>query len=364
MLLKEIISVIESFAPLRYQESYDNSGLQVGDVNMDVRTALLSLDVTEEVIAEAIEKKADLIITHHPLLFTGLKKITGNSYIERCILQLVKNNIALYSAHTNLDSVVAGVNGKICEKLGVVNSKVLSPVEGELRKLVTFVPVDHIEKVRSAIFDAGAGVIGKYDCCSFNIEGTGTFKGSDETNPFVGERGQLHFEKEVRIETIFPKAIQKKVLQSLLKAHPYEEVAYDIYPLDNAFEKTGMGMIGSLPNPMNVIEFFNKVKELFGVKVIRHSKIHREKIDRIAVCGGSGSFLISKAIHQGADVFLTGEIKYHQFFDAENKIILVDIGHFESEQFTLEIFYELLTKNLSKFAVHFSKINSNPVNYY
>ncbi len=363
MKLSEIIAPIEELAPLAYQESYDNAGLLIGHASMEVRAVLLCIDVTEAVIDEALSLNANLIIAHHPLIFSGLKKITGYTSTERMVIKAIKNDIAVYAAHTNLDSVTGGVNSKICEKLGLKKCRILAPATGELRKLVTFVPKDQAEKVRMAIFEAGAGKIGEYDQCSYNVEGHGTFRGSENTNPFVGEQGKLHVEEETRIETIFPGIYQAKVINALLKVHPYEEVAYDVYPLENSYEKVGIGMVGELDTPEEEDVFLAALKDIFKIPVIRHSVLLGKPIQRVAVCGGSGSFLIQKAISANADIFLTGDMKYHQFFEADNEIIIADIGHYESEQFTKEIFYDLLTKKFPKFAVHLSKIVSNPINY-
>ncbi len=330
---------------------------------MEVRAVLLCVDVTEDVIDEALSLNANLIVAHHPLIFSGLKKITGYTSTERIVIKAIKNDVAVYAAHTNLDSVTGGVNSKICEKLGLKKCRILAPATGELRKLVTFVPNDQAEKVRMAIFEAGAGKIGEYDQCSYNLEGHGTFRGSENTNPFVGEQGKLHFEEETRIETIFPVIYQTKVINALLKVHPYEEVAYDVYPLENNYEKVGIGMVGELDTPEEEDIFLAALKDIFKIPVIRHSVLLGKPIQRVAVCGGSGSFLIQKAISANADIFLTGDMKYHQFFEADNEIIIADIGHYESEQFTKEIFYDLLTKKFPKFAVHLSKIVSNPINY-
>jgi len=363
MQLKEITRFIESVAPLALQESYDNSGLLIGNPADEVFGILISLDITEAIIDEAISKNLNLIVAHHPIIFSGLKKLNGKNYIERCVAKAIKNDIALYAAHTNLDSVFGGVNSKICEKLELQNCQVLAPVPGFLKKLVTFVPTADAEKVRKALFDAGAGNIGNYDSCSFNQSGFGSFRGNERTNPYVGEKNQLHFEEETRIETIFPKHIQTRVIQSLLNAHPYEEVAYDIYPLDNEFNQAGIGMIGELDSPVDELKFLQKVKETFHCSVIKHTQLLGKPIRKVAVCGGSGSSYLSKAIAQKADVFISGDFKYHQFFDAEQQIIIADIGHFESEQFTKEVFYELLTKKFPKFAVHLSALNTNPVSY-
>lgn len=363
MLLKQITQYIESIAPLAFQESYDNAGLIIGNPNDEVSGALISLDITEEVLDEAIQKKLNLVICHHPVVFGGIKKLNGKNYIERCVAKAIKNDISIYAAHTNLDSVFGGVNSKICEKLGLQNCRILAPIPYFLKKLITFVPVAQAEKVRAAIFEAGAGHIGNYDSCSFNLSGDGTFRGNDLTNPFVGEKNQLHTEKEIRIETIFPKHIQSKVIQALLNAHPYEEVAYDIYPLDNDFAQTGIGMIGELAEALPEIDFLKKVKDTFHCQVVKHTELLGKPIRKVAVCGGSGSTFLNKAIAQKADIFISGDFKYHQFFDAEKQIIVADIGHYESEQFTKEVFYELLTKKFPKFALHLSAINTNPVSY-
>lgn len=364
MKLEEIVSLLESFAPLSYQEPYDNSGLLVGNLQQNIDSALITIDVTDEVVDEAIKNNANLIIAHHPVIFSGLKKLTGTTMSERVIIEAVRNNICIYAAHTNLDNIKSGVNARICEKLGLINCRILSPVKGRLKKLVTFVPPSHIEKIRQSIFNAGAGVIGAYDQCSYNTEGYGTFRGSENTHPFAGEKGKLSQEKEIRFETVFPEILQTGIIQALLAAHPYEEVAYDIYLLDNFYEMVGSGMIGETSEPVNTQNFLNILKEVFHAQIVRHSALVKDQILKVAVCGGSGSFLIPDAIHARADIFITGEIKYHQFFDAEHKIILADIGHFESEQFTKEIFYELLIKNFPKFAVRLSEVNTNPINYY
>ncbi|KJF44686.1 Nif3-like dinuclear metal center hexameric protein [Draconibacterium sediminis] len=364
MKIKDITNFLEDLAPLKLQESYDNAGLILGDKNAEVLAALVTLDVTEAIVDEAIKRKAGLIIAHHPIVFSGLKKITGKNYIERTLIKAIKHDVAIYAAHTNLDNVTGGVNGKICEKLGLENCKILQPAGGLLKKLVTFVPVDHANKVREAVFAAGAGQIGNYDSCSFNAHGQGTFRGSDTTNPFVGKKGEQHYENEIRVETIFPDYLQGKVINALVQAHPYEEVAYDIYSLDNKFDQIGAGMIGTLPKEKSETAFLRQLKKTFNTKIIRHTALLDKKVKKIAVCGGSGSFLLNQAIASGADFFVTGDFKYHQFFDAENKIVIADIGHFESEQFTKELFYELLTKKFPKFAIHLSEVNSNPVFYF
>lgn len=362
--ISEIIQLIESIAPLSLQESYDNAGLQTGNAAKTVESVLITLDVTEAVIDEAIAKGASLIIAHHPVIFGGIKKLTGKNPVERIIIKAIQNKIAIYAAHTNIDSIVGGVNTKIANLIGLENQRILQPAIDKLKKLVTFIPVSHLEAVRQAIFEAGAGTIGNYDQCSFNAEGFGTFRGNDNTNPFAGNKGELHTEPEIRFETIFPEWKQKAIIHALKATHPYEEVAYDIYPLDNLNPQAGAGIIGTLPEAMDALELLGKVRATFNTPVIRHTPLTGIPVKTVAVCGGAGSFLLKDAIAAGADFFITGDIKYHQFFDADQRIVLADIGHYESEQFTKELFYELLTKKFSTFAVHLSEVNTNPVNYY
>ncbi len=362
--LSEVVSYLDTLAPAPLQESYDNSGIQVGNPSMIIRSALVTVDVTENVVNEAIGNGSNLIVAHHPVIFENLKRITDASVTERIIMKAIINNIAIIAVHTNLDNVAGGVNTIIAEKLGIEGCTILQPVKGRLRKLVTFIPADHLENVRQALFNAGAGHIGNYDQCSFNAEGKGTFRGGDETHPFAGEPGKFHVEPEVRIETIFPSWLESQVVVALIKAHPYEEVAYDIYPLENSYMQAGAGLSGELTLPLGESEFLLKLKETFHIPVIRHSPLRNRPVSKVAVCGGAGSFLLKEAVASGADFFITGDIKYHQFFDAIDKIVLADIGHFESEQFTKELFYELLTKKFPTFAVRLSETVTNPVTYF
>ena len=299
MTIREIISYLESVAPPAYQESYDNAGLIIGDPETIITSALITLDVTEAVIDEAIEVGCELIISHHPILFNGIKRLNGNSFVERCVIKAIKNDIAIYAAHTNLDSVMGGVNSKICEKIGLTNTRILAPAKEQLLKLVTFIPEDHLDKVRDAVFAAGAGEIGKYDKCSFSSEGLGTFRGGDNANPYVGEKGEFHFEKEARFETILFRHSKNYVVNALLKAHPYEEVAYDLYPLENTLPEVGAGMIGELPGAENEIDFLSRLLDIFGCSSIRHTYLLGKPVKKVAVCGGSGSFLLPAAIAAG-----------------------------------------------------------------
>jgi len=362
--LNEITRALESLAPLSLQESYDNSGLQVGDREMEVNGILITLDVTEEVLQEAEDLGFNLIVSHHPVIFGGLKSLTGRNASERIVKLAIKKEIAIYSGHTNFDAIMGGVNSTMANRLGLVNQKILDPISGHLKKIVVFVPPDHLEAVRMAMFEAGAGTIGAYDQCSFNLEGKGTFRGKEGSDPYVGEAGKMHQEPETRVEVIVTAPLAGKVVKAMVKAHPYQEVAYDIYPLENQHELSGMGMVGDLENPMNEEDFMSFVKERFGVEVIRHSELSGKQVKKVALCGGAGSFLLGKAKASRADVFVTGDVKYHQFFDADGKIVVMDVGHFESEQFTRELFYDLLLKKFPKFAVRLSEIDTNPIKYY
>ncbi|MBC7863243.1 MAG: Nif3-like dinuclear metal center hexameric protein [Bacteroidia bacterium] len=364
MILSEILNEIEQLAPASLQESYDNAGLLTGNRSMKITGALICLDSIEAVIDEAIENKFNLVIAHHPIIFSGLKKINGNNYVERVIIKAIKNDIAIYAAHTNLDNVINGVNAKISEKIGLKNLQILSPKDGLLKKLVTFCPNEQAAKVREALGRAGAGSIGNYDNCSFNLEGTGTFRANESAEPFVGNKGEIHFEKETRIEVIFENFKEKAVLRALFENHPYEEVAYDVYSLANSLKTVGSGMIGEFETEMEEKDFLNLLKTNFKANGIRHTALLGKKIKTVALCGGAGSFLLKAAMARGAGAFVSGDFKYHEFFDADGKIVVTDIGHFESEQFTGEIFYDLIKKKFPTFAVRFSKIHTNPVNYF
>lgn len=362
MIIKDITDFIENLAPVQLQETYDNAGLIIGDKNTEINQILVCLDVTENIVDEAIEKKCQLIISHHPLIFKGIKKINGNNSIEKIIIKAIKNNIAIYAVHTNLDNVINGVNSVLAEKLGLKNQRSLQPKKDIFRKLVFFCPVIHADRVRKAIFEAGAGKIGNYDSCSFNTEGEGSFKAMENANPFVGEPGKLHFEKEIRIETIYPFYLESKIIEALLQSHPYEEVAYDIYKLENYFSQIGSGIIGEI-DETDELNFLSQIKNISNCKCIRHSDLLDKKIKKVAICGGSGSFLIKDAIAAKADIFISGDIKYHDFFEAENKILIADFGHYESEQFTKDLLYTFITKKFPNFAVLISENNTNPIHY-
>ncbi len=364
MKLSDIIRYLESEVSILLQEDYDNSGLICGNPEKEIDSALVCVDVTQDVLYEAIENDISLIVSHHPLIFSGIKKLSGRSYVERILINAIKNDIAIYCMHTNLDNVIGGVNHYLARAIGLEKCRILSPMKGLLRKLVTFCPVDHADKVREALFEAGAGHIGNYDSCSYNLTGKGTFKAGDHSDPYVGEKGKIHFEEEVRIETIYPVYKEQEIIVSLIRAHPYEEVAYDLYPLENIFDQTGAGMLGYLNIEMDDKAFLKYLKGKLDLHVIRHSQLFGKTISKVAICGGSGSFLIKKAIASGADAFITGDLKYHQFFDAEERIVLIDIGHYESEKYTKELIFDLIKKKFPKFAVQISEINTNAVHYF
>ena len=364
MKLSQLTAYLESLAPLAYQEDYDNAGLIVGQPEQEIRQALVSLDCTEAVVDEAIATNCQVIISHHPIVFKGLKKFNSKTYVERVVEKAIRNNIALYAIHTNLDSIMTGVNAKICEILGVKNCRILVPRHNLLKKLVTYVPGSHADAVRNALFEAGAGNIANYSECSFNAEGTGTFKGNDSTNPYVGEPGVRHLENELRIETVYPANLESKILMALVLAHPYEEVAYDLYSLTNQHQQVGSGMIGDLEIPVEEESFLFDLKEKMRAHVIRHTALTGKHIKRVAVCGGSGGFLLKHAIAAGADIFVTSDYKYHEFFDAEGKLVIADIGHFESEQFTQQLLYDLIKKKFPSLNILITEVNTNPVKYF
>ena len=363
MKITKITAALEEIAPLNLQESYDNSGLLIGSSDQEIKKALITLDVTEAVMDEAVREKCGLIIAHHPMIFKGIRKITGSNLTERLIVKAIQNNIAVYAIHTNLDNVSRGVNKKLAEKLNLQNTRILQTGKSDLRKLVTFCPVAYLEQVRTALFKAGAGYIGNYSDCSFSTGGTGSFKAMEGSDPFVGKLGQLHEEEEIRIETIVPGYRLSGVLRAMIDAHPYEEVAYDIYPLSNSDPATGAGMIGELKDAEDAVVFLSKVKQTLGTPYLRHSPLIQRKVKKVAICGGSGSFLIPDAGREGADIFITGDIKYHDFFDYQGDMTIVDAGHFETEQFTKDLLFDILKEKFPNFALQISGIDTNPVSF-
>ncbi|MFD2543502.1 Nif3-like dinuclear metal center hexameric protein [Lacinutrix gracilariae] len=364
MIVQDVIQYLEEFSPLTYAEDFDNVGLLVGDKNTKLKGVLVTLDTLEEVVDEAIENNCNLIVSFHPIIFKGLKKITGKTYVERVVIKAIKNDIAIYSMHTALDNAWQGVNSMICKQLQLKNTRILIPQAKTIKKLTTFAPTEQAENIRKALFKAGAGNIGNYSNCSFNSEGIGTFQGNENANPVIGNKGELHTEAETQISVTFAKHAESAVLQALFKAHPYEEVAYEIITLENNNQHIGMGMIGELENAMPETDFLAYLKAKMKASCIRHSNLLNKPIKKIAVLGGSGSFAIQAAKHSKADILVTSDLKYHDFFSAENSIILADIGHYESEQYTKNGLVAHLTKKITNFAVVLSKTNTNPVQYF
>ena len=363
MQIKDIINFLEEWAPSSLQESYDNAGLLLGDANDKTASALISLDVTEEVIDEAISRKCDFIIAHHPLIFSGVKKIGKSYWIDKCIRKAIKNDISIYAIHTNLDNIISGVNHKIAEKVGLDQLEILSPKNDTLLKLTVYVPAGGEEKLLAGLHEAGAGHIGNYDHCSFKLTGEGTFRPNEMANPLMGQNGEDEKIQEVRIEVVVPIYQKSNVLRAMRNSHPYEEVAYYLSTLVNQNQDIGSGVIGSLKTPLKVELFLDQLKSSMGLRVIKTTKLIKDEVSRIALCGGSGRFLLERAIAAKADVFISADFKYHDYFEANNDIIVADIGHYESEVFTKELIYERLTKNYAKFAFRLSEVDTNPINY-
>lgn len=361
--VKQVTNHLESIAPLAYQESYDNAGLIVGDFNSEVKGVLVCLDSVEETIEEAKKQGANLIIAHHPIVFKGLKRLNGSNYVERTVISAIKNDIAIYATHTNLDSVLNGVNAMIAKKIGVKNLRILDPQKNGLKKLISYVPNAKKDEVLESLFNAGAGQIGDYSHCSFSHEGIGTFKALENADPYVGVKGQVHHEEESRIEVIFESHKQSAVVRALLEAHPYEEVAYDVLRLDNKNNQVGLGVVGELEEEIPTMDLLQEIKTKMNAGVVKYTPVVKSHVKRVAICGGSGSFLLSAAKRSGADLFLTADFKYHEFFDAEKQLVIADIGHYESEQYTSELLADFLKQKFSTFAIRISEINTNPVNY-
>ncbi|UAM98632.1 Nif3-like dinuclear metal center hexameric protein [Polaribacter litorisediminis] len=363
MTIKNITNYIEELAPLNYAEDFDNVGLLIGNYNTEVTGVLVTLDTLEETVDEAIAKNCNVIVSFHPIIFSGLKKVNGNSYVEKVVLKAIKNDIAIYATHTALDNSKNGVSAKICEVLRLTNTKILLPKKGIIQKLTTYVPAENASKLKNSLFAAGAGNIGNYDNCSFSVSGDGTFRGNEHSNPVIGEKGKLHTEKEIKISVTFESKNKTSILRALHENHPYEEVAYEIVTTENVHQDIGMGMIGELPSEMHEKEFLLYLKKTMKTDCIRHSALIHKKIKKVAVLGGSGSFAISDAKKANADAYVSADFKYHEFFKAENSILLADIGHYESEQFTKNLLVDYLTKKFSNFAVILSEKSTNPIYY-
>lgn len=364
MKVSDILHTLNQWAPLVYQESYDNAGLLVGEANTEVKGILICLDITEQIIEEAQKSACNLIISHHPIIFGGMKRLTGHSPEERIVMQALRQGICLMAMHTNLDNMHTGVSAKIAELIGLEQTRILQPMGNILRKLSVFVPTSHIAQVQQAVFAAGAGHIGAYDCCGFNSTGQGSFRPLQGANPFLGTIGNMETVEETRFETIYPKHVEKQVLSALFKAHPYEEVAYDIYPLENPHQQIGAGMWGYLPQPMPEKDFLQLLKDTFKVGAIKHTPFRNKPIHKVAFCGGSGAFLINKALSLQTDIYFTGDIKYHDFFKANKHSMLADIGHYESEQFTKQLIGHFLQAAYPEAPITISDLDTNPISWF
>ncbi len=362
--IRDIVSILENIAPRGYQESYDNAGLITGTHNTEVSGILITLDCVEAIIDEAIEKHCNLIVAHHPIVFKGLKQLNGKNHVERTIIKAIKNDIAIYAIHTNLDNVYNGVNAKIAEKLELTNVQVLAPKPDTLLKLEAYIPEEHTEAVLEALHQAGAGQIGNYSNCSFSIKGTGTFKPESEANPSIGESGKQEYVQENKVELIFPRVLESKIINTLKNAHPYEEVAYYVQPIHNINQEIGSGMIGELATPKTSEEFLIHLKTKMNLKAIRYTHLESNRIRKVAICGGAGSFLLGKAKSKSADAFVTADFKYHEFFDSEEKIMIADIGHYESEVYTKELIDGFIREKIANIATYLSEVNTNPVKYF
>lgn len=361
--VNDVCVALEELAPLALQESYDNAGLLLGNRNMELTGVLICIDITEEVVKEAIDNACNMIVSHHPLIFKGLKSITGHNMVERSVINAIQNNVAVYASHTNLDSVSGGVSARMADKIGLVNTCILQAKTDALLKLITFVPKDYLDKVRSSVFEAGGGQIGEYDCCSYSSIGEGTFRANENCQPFVGNIGKTHTEPEIRLEIVLPSYLKVKVTKALLAVHPYEEPAFDFIPLANSWDNVGYGIVGELEKAISEEEFLATIKDIFKIECIKHTSLNNKKIKKVALCGGSGADLIHAAIASRADIYISADFKYHDYFLPEGRLLIADIGHFESEQFTKEIIFDQLTKKFPKFALRFSDINTNPINY-
>lgn len=364
MTVAEVGKLLDTLAPLHYAEDFDNVGLLVGNPESKITGILVTLDTLETVIDEAVQHNCNLVVSFHPIIFGGLKKLVGKTYVERVVIKAITHNIAIFSPHTALDNSILGVNHKICKVLGIQSPKILVPKKGTIKKLTTYVPKDAALPLRNALFAAGAGNIGNYSNCSFSTKGTGSFNPGEHSNPTIGSKGNTHFEEEMQVNITFGSAMERNVLDALFKNHPYEEVAYEVTTLDNSNQNIGMGMIGSLKKPVDEEDFLQFVKAKMGTPVVKHSKLLGKKIQKVAVLGGSGAFAIKAAKNAGADIYITSDIKYHQFFEAENQLVIADIGHFETEQFTKNLLVDFLKEKIPNFAVTLSESITNPIKYF
>ena len=360
--IQSITDCLEQWAPPSLALSYDNCGLLIGDPNQLVKKALVSLDVTEGVVQEAIDQQANLIIAHHPIIFKGLRSIRPTTDSQRAIILAIKHDIAIYAIHTNLDRVDDGVNKALADRLNLSNRSVLEEASN-LYKLITFVPTKDLQVVRNALFSIGAGSIGEYKKTSFVSSGVGSFQGSASSNPSIGKAGEFTEVEEEKLEVLLTDTLLSSALKTLQEYHPYEEVAYDIVPLRNKNQNHGSGMIGELREPLSPDDFIQYLTNHLGLQLVRHSPLIKSKIKRVAICGGAGFDLLKNARQKGADAYVTADLKYHDFFEADSSLLLCDIGHYESEHWVIQEIKDYLTRNFANFAVLSTTVNTNPVHY-
>lgn len=364
MTIQKVIAEIEKHIAMPQAEDFDNVGLLCGLPERNVSGILVCHDALENVVDEAIQRNCNLIVCFHPIIFSGLKSLTGKNYVERAVLKAIENKVAIYAIHTAFDNDYYGVNAGICNLLGLKNLKILQPKKNNLKQLNVYVPKDYSEKVKEALFSAGAGNIGFYDECSFKVEGKGTFRPTEGSNPFSGEQNVRENADEDMISVIFESFKQNQLIAAMKSAHPYEEVAHQIYQIDNENQYSGLGMYGEFETEMDEREFMSFVKEKFNLNIIKHSDFNQKKIRRVGVLGGSGASGIKAALSKKCDAYLTGDLKYHDYFLAESKMLICDIGHYESEQLVSQQLFEILSQKFSTFAILKSSEKTNPVNYF
>ena len=364
MTIQKVITEIEKHIAISQAEDFDNVGLLCGLPERNVSGILVCHDALENIVEEAIHRNCNLIVCFHPIIFSGLKSLTGKNYVERAVLKAIENKVAIYAIHTAFDNDFHGVNAGICNLLGLKNLKILQPKKDNLKQLNVYVPNDHSENVKEALFSAGAGNIGFYDECSFKIEGKGTFRPIEGSSPFSGEQNIRENADEAMISVIFESFKQNQIVAAMKAAHPYEEVAHQIYQLENDNQYSGLGMYGEFETEVDENYFLNLVKEKFNLNIIKHSDLNNKKIRRVGVLGGSGASGIKAALSKKCDAYLTGDLKYHDYFLAESKMLICDIGHYESEQLVSQQLFEILSQKFSTFAVLKSSEKTNPVNYF
>lgn len=357
---------MERWAPLALASERDNSGLQIGSGQQRVTKILVTLDLNSNVIDEAHQKKADLIISHHPLLFHALRSVNPDEHIGSIVTSCVKYGIAIYSAHTNLDFTQNGVSTTLALKLGLSRIEPLMKNQRVSKKIVVFVPHDYIDRVRHAMMEAGAGTIGNYTDCSFAAHGIGTFKPTPNATPFIGTIGKLERVNEARLEMLSPSWKLEAVIAAMKRAHPYEEIAYDIYNRVNTEADYGVGAIGTLSHPMKPRQFLTHVADTLRIPSLRYSGNPQQMISVVAVCGGSGSDLLSTAAQHGADAFVTADISYHRFMEKHHSILFIDAGHYETEVPVVPIICKYLKQNLTDSTIEVikSKTMKNNVQYF